>query len=64
MIRIKELSAHQQLTIFLIFEIWKGNKSWWREYIYSLPSPAAFRGMPVFWSSTWQKHLPQAAFGS
>jgi len=60
---IKELSAHQQLTIFLIFEMWKGTKSWWREYINSLPALASFRGMPVFWISYWHKRLPPAAYG-
>lgn len=61
---VKELSAHQQLTIFLLFESWNRKSSWWKEYITSLPSLSEFKGMPLVWTRNWQNQLPPAAKGT
>src|SRR5438046_786060 len=44
---VKGLSAHQQLTIFLLFESWNRKRSWWKGYIASLPQLSEFKGMPL-----------------
>lgn len=61
---VKELSAHQQLTIFLLLESWNRKTSWWKEYIASLPPLSEFKGMPLLWTRTWQNQLPPAAKGT
>lgn len=60
---VKELSAHQQLTIFILFESWNRKSSWWKEYIASLPPLSDFKGMPILWTRHWQNQLPQATQG-
>jgi len=56
-------------TWWLASRNWARTNSWqysWysREYVYSLPPPTAFRGMPIFWNPSWQKRLSPAAYGS
>jgi hypothetical protein len=52
------LSAHQQLTLFILLE--SKNRSFWREYILSLPSISEFAGVPLLWPTSLREMLPPA----